>query len=105
MTGGGTRREVVACMTKVGLVLLACVLGSVAMGCAANGDDSSSVIATDEDPLNTTGPTYQAGTTLRTTANLNLRSAGSVNASILRVIPQGATVTVRATSGANAWVA
>ena len=80
-------------------------LGAGAFGCAASGSEDTNLVASDEDPLQTTGPTYQAGTLLRTTANLNLRSAGSVNASILRVMPDGSTVTVRVTSGSNAWVA
>jgi hypothetical protein len=91
--------------TKLVIVMVACVLGGVATGCTTSGEDSSNIVASNEDPLMTTGPTYAAGTTLRTTANLNLRSAGSTNASILRVMPDGSTVTVRVTSGANAWVA
>ena len=87
------------------VLMVACALGAGAVGCAASGEDSSSLVASNEDPLTTTGPTYQAGTILRTTANLNLRSAGSTSATILRVIPNGSTVTVRITSGANAWVA
>src|SRR5438046_1166281 len=79
-------------------------LGSVA--CTASQDGESSEMTADQaDELATSGPTYSQGTLLETTANLNLRSGPSTGASVLRVMPQGSTVTVRQTSGANAWVA
>lgn len=79
---------------------------AVGIGCSApQGEADSEVTADQADELATTGPTYNQGTELRTTANLNLRAAGSINAAILRVMPQGSSVTVRITSGANAWVA
>jgi hypothetical protein len=86
-------------------LLWVCALGVGAVGCAVSGEDSATLVASGEDPLTTTGPTYQAGTVLRTTANLNLRSTGSINGKILRVMPLGSSVTVRITSGSNAWVA
>ena len=94
-------------MTSVKLLSLAAIatlaLGTAACTSTSAGDDDALTSVADE--LATTGPTYAAGTQLRTTAALNLRSSGSTNASVLRVMPNGATVTVRATSGANAWVA
>jgi len=87
------------------LVLAAFVaLGSVACS-ASQGDGESATLEATADELATTGPTYQAGTQLKTIANLNLRSGPSTNNSVLRVMPNGSTVTVRQTSGANAWVA
>ncbi|HEX7601631.1 MAG TPA: SH3 domain-containing protein [Polyangiaceae bacterium] len=81
----------------------ALVLGAV--GCASEPGDGGELLTSTADELATTGPTYTAGTELVTTAALNLRSSGSTSASILRVMPNGSHVTVRATSGANAWVA
>ena len=89
--------------TKSLLLAAALVLGAVA--CASEPGDGGELLTSQADELATTGPTYSAGTELRTTANLNLRSAGSTSAKILRVMPDGSHVTVRATSGANAWVA
>jgi len=81
----------------------ALVLG--AAGCASEPGDGGALLTSQADELATTGPTYTAGTELVTTAALNLRSAGSTSASILRVMPNGSHVTVRVTSGANGWVA
>lgn len=81
----------------------ALVLG--AAGCASDPGDSGEMLTSTADELATSGPTYAAGTVLRTTAALNLRSSGSTKASVLRVMPSGSRVTVRVTSGANAWVA
>lgn len=81
----------------------ALVLGVV--GCASEPGDGGELLTSQADELATTGPTYTAGTELVTTAALNLRSGGSTGASVLRVMPNGSHVTVRATSGANAWVA
>jgi uncharacterized protein YraI len=83
-----------------------CLLALGTAACTSSaGESDSEVTAESADELATTGPTYQAGTQLRTSANLNLRSAGSIKANILRVMPQGSVVTVRFASGANAWVA
>ena len=85
--------------------LLAVALFAAVAGCSAEQDDPGEVLASTADELATSGPTYSAGTTLRTTANLNLRASGSTSATILRVMPNGSRVTVRQSSGANAWVA
>ncbi len=92
-------------MSSLKVLALAGFLALNAVACAASQGGDDEVVAVDNDELATTGPTYAQGTVLRTTAALNLRSAGSTSASVLRVIPDGATVTVRQTSGANAWVA
>lgn len=90
-------------MTRFFVAFALCV--SAAACSTSSGEESLEVTADSEDELATTGPTYQAGTHLRTTANLNLRSGPSTGANILRVMPNGSSVTVRQTSGANAWVA
>ncbi|MEO8799514.1 MAG: SH3 domain-containing protein, partial [Polyangiaceae bacterium] len=89
------------------LLVLAGMLGACTFGCSASPseDDDSNLVASTDDPLNHSGPTYPAGTQLRTTANLNLRATASTNGKVLRVIPQGSLVTVRTASGGNAWVA
>ena len=92
-------------MTATKSLVLAAALVLGAVGCASQSGDGGEVLTSQADELATTGPTYTAGTELVTTAALNLRSAGSTSASVLRVMPDGAHVTVRATSGANAWVA
>jgi hypothetical protein len=92
-------------MSSAKLFVLAALVAMGSVACSAAQGDGSEVLESTADELATTGPTYQAGTTLRTTANLNLRSAGSINANILRVMPSGSNVTVRVASGANAWVA
>jgi hypothetical protein len=73
-------------------------------GSSTSTPDASDVAASASE-LSTTGPTYATGTVLRTTTDLNLRSTASTSASVLRVIPSGSLVTVRASSGGNAWVA
>jgi hypothetical protein len=82
-----------------------CAIFVSTAACTAAGEGDAEVIAEGADELATTGPTYSAGTELRTTANLNLRAAPSTSAPILRVMPNGSLVTVRQASGANAWVA
>jgi uncharacterized protein YraI len=78
----------------------------VLAGCgAAPSEPSASDVAVSASELSTTGPTYAAGTVLRTTTDLNLRSAANTGASVLRVMPAGSAVTVRSASGGNAWVA
>lgn len=100
-------------MTTV-LRIAAALLATTSLGLAgcsqsAEDDDLSSSIEEGEinatmDELATEGPTYQAGTRLVTTANLNMRASGNPSASVLRVMPAHSAVTVAATSGANAWV-
>lgn len=89
--------------------LLLLFAASLTLGAAActssSGDGTSDVLQSTADELATSGPTYKAGTTLRTTTALNLRASGSIQAKILRVMPGGSIVTVRVTSGSNAWVA
>lgn len=85
-------------------LLVASVL-LVASGCSSEDGDSGELVGSTADELATSGPVYTPGTTLRTTANLNLRAGGSVSTKILRVMPSGSHVTVREKSGANAWVA
>lgn len=92
-------------MPSAKLLVLAAVVALGSVACTAGQGDGSEALEATADELATTGPTYQAGTTLKTTANLNLRSGPSTSHSVLRVMPNGSTVTVRATSGANAWVA
>lgn len=74
-------------------------------GCAAEDVDDGELVVSQADELAKSGPTYAVGTTLRTTENLNLRASGSTKARVLRVMPKGAKVTVRAKSGGNGWVA
>ena len=92
-------------MHSVKLLLLATALAASAVACTSSGAGDDQELAVSNDELATTGPTYAAGTQLKTTAALNLRASGSTSAAVLRVMPEGATVTVRVTSGANAWVA
>lgn len=94
------------------LLAAACLAALTSLvGCSAEQpqdeltSSSGNVVAETADELSTTGPTYAAGTVLKTTANLNLRASGAINAKVLRVMPAGSTVTVRERSGANAWVA
>jgi hypothetical protein len=77
----------------------------VATGCSSAEEDTGELVASSADELATSGPVYASGTALRTTANLNLRSGGSLSSKILRVMPSGSHLTVREKSGANAWVA
>lgn len=91
--------------TKSLLLAAAAALLLGAVGCAADPGDGGELLTSTADELATTGPTYTAGTELVTTAALNLRASGSTSANVLRVMPNGSHVTVRATSGANAWVA
>lgn len=92
-------------MHSAKLVLLAATFALGAAACTSTqGGDGDNLTST-ADELATTGPTYAAGTVLRTTDALNLRATPSTSGKILRVMPNGATVTVRQTSGANAWVA
>ena len=62
--------------TKSLLLAAAAALVLGAVGCASETGDGGELLTSQADELATTGPTYSAGTTLRTTANLNLRSAG-----------------------------
>jgi hypothetical protein len=87
------------------LLLAATATLTSLVGCSNPSDSASDIVTSDADELASTGPTYAAGTTLRTTSPLNLRSSASTSGSVLRVMPEGATVTVRAASGGNAWVA
>jgi hypothetical protein len=71
---------------------------------ASSSSDEGNELGATVDELATTGPTYPAGTKLTTIANLNLRSGGSTDASILKVMPSGSEVTVAESSGSNGWV-
>lgn len=91
-------------MSTLKPVLVAAAL-LVFAGCSAGEADEGELISSQVEELATTGRTYEKGTALRTTANLNLRANGSLSARILRVMPNGSRVTVREKSGGNAWVA
>jgi hypothetical protein len=89
-------------------VLAAVVLASALAlaGCGGPASEpTSSDLTSAADELATTGPTYQAGTVLEATADLNLRSGAGTGYGVVRVMPSGSRVTVRAASGGNAWVA
>jgi hypothetical protein len=95
-------------MTTRSLVaaLAAVVSLSLLSGCAENATEADDgALGTNAAELSTTGKTYAMGTQLETTANLNLRRAGSRDSAILRVIPKGTLVSVWKASGGNAWVA
>lgn len=47
---------------------------------------------------------FAAGTSLQTTADLNLREGEGTEFAVIVVIPQGTTVKVETTSGASGWV-
>ena len=85
------------------LVFLA-ALALAGCGATASGPLANEVVSV-ADELATTGPTYAAGTVLAANADLNLRAGAGTGHPILRVMPAGSRVTVRVTSGANAWVA
>jgi hypothetical protein len=85
-------------------VVLASAFALVGCGGPAS-EPTSSDLTSAADELATTGPTYPAGTVLQATADLNLRSGSGTGYGVLRVMPSGSRVTVRATSGGNAWVA
>jgi Bacterial SH3 domain len=87
------------------LLLAAALLAVAATACSSADEDAGELVSSSADELATDGPTYAPGVALRTTANLNLRSGGSLSAKILRVMPSGSRVTVREKSGGNAWVA
>lgn len=75
-------------------------------GCSGSTTEPAATeLVSAADELATTGPTYAAGTVLQATDDLNLRSGAGTGYSVLRVMPSGSRVTVRTTSGANAWVA
>ena len=75
-------------------------------GCGGSSSEPTDVeLVSAADELATTGPTYVTGTVLQATDDLNLRSGGGTGYSVLRVMPSGSRVTVRSTSGGNAWVA
>jgi Glycoside-hydrolase family GH114/Bacterial SH3 domain len=86
---------------------------ALSVGCAATGagDDADGPIdeaqglEADDSRLSSSGPTYEAGTTLKTTKNLNLRAAGSRTAAVLKQMSSGTEVTVWKSSGSNGWVA
>lgn len=90
--------------TSLAAALLASAFALAGCGGPAS-EPASSDLTSAADELATTGPTYPAGTVLRTTADLNLRSGAGTGYGVLRVMPSGSRVSVRATSGANAWVA
>lgn len=81
-------------------------LSAFVVGCAAQTTEpTESALQSTADELATSGPNYEAGTVLKTTTALNLRSGPSTHSSVLRVMPNGSHVTVRQRSGGNAWVA
>src|SRR5947207_3368123 len=101
------------------LSLLA-VAGSIVFftGCSVNtatgggeqgaGESTELVGAPEDDGTDGRGAesvvgTVSAGATLKTTANLNLRTSASTSAKILHVIPQGATVTVVSGTPKSGW--
>lgn len=93
---------------RAGLLLV--VSSALALGCAAETDDdvmsgSSEDTQAVSDELSTSGPEYQPGTELTTSANLNLRNAQSTTATVLVVMPRGSALVVTQKSGGNAWVA
>jgi hypothetical protein len=85
---------------------LSLVAAFALVGCGGPASEPTATeLVSAADELATTGPTYAVGTVLQATNDLNLRSGGGTGYSVLRVMPSGSRVTVRATSGANAWVA
>ncbi len=78
------------------------------MGCsAATGDDEETIVGEDEDGVDFEGESVTvpvpSGTQLKATANVNIRSGASTGYKILKVIPNGATVTVVNGTPNGAW--
>lgn len=97
-------------LVRLGLVVSFAV--APLTGCtAASGEDGEEEIVGAEEPADGEDlreaealmGSVSAGTQLRTNANLNLRSSASTGAKILRVIPNGATVTVVSGTPKNGW--
>lgn len=91
---------------KIALVLSACWLGCSTL---EEGDigDSEVLIGQDEDLATTSSQALAGnlptGSTLKTTANLNLRTGASTSNTVRLVIPNGATVTTVATAPVNGF--
>jgi hypothetical protein len=80
------------------VAVLATALGMVALPACSGGDDSSEeLIGADETVASTTegvSGAISAGTELKSTTNVNLRTGPGTSYSILHVVPSGAKVTV-----------
>lgn len=78
----------------------------LAMGCGAEDADSSELVGVDEDVESTadalTG-SRPVGSTLKTTAALNLRKGAGTGYGVLVVMPKGATVTVVRSAPVSGW--
>lgn len=93
------------------LVVLGAVLSLSMLGCAGTAgttDAEGDLLQGANDELGTMSSELSAGvplgSTLKTTANLNLRSGPSTSNAVRLVIPQGATVTtVNTTSPSGGW--
>jgi len=81
---------------------------AAAQGCSAapdGEDDSEELVGAEETDTfeGAASGSHPVGTTMTTTANLNLRSGPSTDKSIFHVIPQGAKVTLVASDPVNGW--
>ena len=76
-------------------------------GCAKEEDPESTDVtgAADEDSVSADALTGSrpVGSTLRTTANLNLRTGATTNANIMLTMPRGSDVTVVTSEPSGAW--
>lgn len=90
------------------IVFTGCSVNTATGGGEQNGGSEELVGAPEDDGTDGRGAesvvgTVAAGATLKTTANLNLRSSASTSAKILHVIPQGAMVTVVSGTPKSGW--
>lgn len=95
-------------ITQRWISLVAVVASLVSAGCAAIPDEPQSTELQGADESTSAGEhavsdALPVGTTLRTTANVNLRSGASKSYGILHVIPDGSTVGVVASSPKNGY--
>ncbi len=93
------------CATYIGTLLLV----AASFGCAPSGGeahDSEQLAGADEDAASSDqglSGSVPVGATLRATDGVNLRTGASTSSSVLRVVPDGATVTVQSSSPVNGF--
>ena len=83
-------------LNRLLVLAIATLFTLTAAACAPEGGDSEDLKGVDESVTteNALTGSLAVGSTLKTTANLNLRTGSSTSKSIIRTMPNGSTVTV-----------
>ena len=105
--GVGVRPSFRSLSTLASVVLVALGGASGLVGCAGGASGAGAAAADDsstsESSTSALSSGEPVGSTLRTVANLNLRSGAGTDHSVILVIPDGATVTLKATTPIRGW--